>query len=436
MDGLERMEGLDRRRTPLVSVIIPTYNRVKTLPTAVESVLGQTYGNVEVIIVDDGSTDGTQEYVRGIVDSRVRYMRSTANRGPSAARNQGVRQAQGRYVAFQDSDDEWHADKLEKQMSLLLDTAHGYDLVYCEFTQYREGIQRGVVPSREISPECKRGEILAVLLLQPMIGTPTIVVKRDDFLQAGGFNEHLRTFEDYEFTLRFAQNHHIGFVEESLVKVNDSPDSVDKRFADRIRTQAYVIREMIEPLREYGILWDKLAAMQRSAERLKCHDVFLEELRNLSDLFVTEQEREMAAALAEKTEKSDAKQNQYKEMAYEELTRAKQQILETYMSVYEDSSPRGNSLDKILRQTRDSARACTARFDMPPQVREACSRMDVLQDPGTRLEQLFLLTDLVKLVEELEKSICGQIMVCSVCSHRFFRNSSCRCPFCDSICAD
>lgn len=82
MDGLEQMEKLDGERTPLVSVIIPTYNRVKTLPTAVESVLGQTYGNVEVIIVDDGSTDGTEEYVRGLMDSRIRYIRCAANGDP------------------------------------------------------------------------------------------------------------------------------------------------------------------------------------------------------------------------------------------------------------------------------------------------------------------------------------------------------------------
>ena len=194
------MTELDREQTPLVSVIIPTYNRVKTLPAAIESVLGQTYGNVEV--------------------------------------NLGVRQAQGRYVAFQDSDDEWHTDKLEKQMPLLLDTVRGYDLVYCEFTRYYGEERHDLIPSKNIPLSCKQGKMLAVLLLQPMISTQTIVVKRDVFLQVGGFDEHLKTFEDYEFTLRFSRDHHIGFVEESLVKVNDSPDSVDKRFADRIRTQA------------------------------------------------------------------------------------------------------------------------------------------------------------------------------------------------------
>ena len=92
-------------------------------------------------------------------------------------------------------------------------------------------------------------------------------------------------------TLRLSQNHKIGFLEEPLVKVYDSPDSVDKRFADQIRTQAYIIRGMIGPLRKYGILWDKLSAMQAALEHLKYHDVFLEELQKLEELFVTEQDK-------------------------------------------------------------------------------------------------------------------------------------------------
>ena len=93
------------------------------------------------------------------------------------------------------------------------------------------------------------------------------------------------------FTLRLSQNHNICFLEEPLVKVYDSPNSVDKRFADQIRTQAHIVREMIGPLREYGILWDKLAAMQETLEHLKYHDVFLEELQKLEELFVTEQDK-------------------------------------------------------------------------------------------------------------------------------------------------
>ena len=256
------MTELNRGKLPLVSVIIPTYNRIDTLPRSMESVLRQTYGNLELIVVDDGSTDGTEEYVKGMADGRIRYVKGDGNRGPAAARNMGVRLAQGEYVAFQDSDDKWHLDKLEKQMRLLLDSELGNDMVYCEYTRYHEQTKREVVPSKKIPTGCKHGDILAVLLLQPLIGTPTIVVKKEYFMQAGGFNEKLRTFEDYEFTVRFSCQYHIGFVEESLVKVYDQPNSIDKRYADRIRTQAYIVREMIGPLRQYGLLIEMLSSIQ------------------------------------------------------------------------------------------------------------------------------------------------------------------------------
>lgn len=100
---------------PLVSVIIPTYNRVRTLPAAIDSVLNQTYKNLELIVMDDGSEDGTEQYVRNIADPRIRYRKSERNMGPSAARNNGAKLAAGEYLAFQDSDDEWMPDKLEKR---------------------------------------------------------------------------------------------------------------------------------------------------------------------------------------------------------------------------------------------------------------------------------------------------------------------------------
>ena len=130
------MTGQRTNKIPLVSVIIPTYNRVHTLPVSVESVLRQTYHNLEVIVVDDGSTDKTENYVRGLTDSRVRYVRNTGQHGPAAARNLGVRLARGEYVAFQDSDDEWHPDKLEKQMPILLNPKERIDIVYCEYARY------------------------------------------------------------------------------------------------------------------------------------------------------------------------------------------------------------------------------------------------------------------------------------------------------------
>ena len=99
-----------------ISVIIPTYNRAKELKRSVESVLAQTYDNFELIIVDDGSKDNTQEVIASIPDERIRYIKLEQNRGAAGARNEGVRASKCDLIAFQDSDDIWREEKLERQM--------------------------------------------------------------------------------------------------------------------------------------------------------------------------------------------------------------------------------------------------------------------------------------------------------------------------------
>lgn len=427
------MTGQRTNKIPLVSVIIPTYNRVHTLPVSVESVLRQTYHNLEVIVVDDGSTDKTENYVRGLTDSRVRYVRNTGQHGPAAARNLGVRLARGEYVAFQDSDDEWHPDKLEKQMPILLNPKERIDIVYCEYARYFGQKRLDTIPSRDLPMEYKQGDILPVLLLQPLMGTPTIVVKKTCFVQTGGFNESLPTFEDYEFSVRFSRNHRIGFVEEALVKGNDSPDSVDKRFADRIRTQAYIVREMIAPLREYDLLSEKLSEVQKTAEHLGCHDVFLEELRGLEDLFLTEKERETAAWLTEKTLQSDAKLNQRKEMAKEVLAQAKLRLVQTYTGVFRDVPMKEETLEQVLAQVKHSMEECVECFEMPEASHCFFNPADARASGlSTKLERLSLLADVVKAVEELERIIYGQQILCNVCGSRYYKNRSYKCPYCEA----
>lgn len=106
---------------PLVSVVIPAYNAEKTIRNAIESVLGQTMSNLEVIVVDDASTDGTAHAVGAVEDSRVRLLRSAGNGGPSAARNMGLKHARGRWVAFVDADDEWVPERLENLLRVAMD---------------------------------------------------------------------------------------------------------------------------------------------------------------------------------------------------------------------------------------------------------------------------------------------------------------------------
>lgn len=111
----------------MISIVLPSFNRAHILPKAVESILRQTYKDFELIIVDDGSSDNTCEVVKGFNDDRIVYVHQE-NAGACVARNNGIDHARGEYIAFQDSDDVWHEDKLEKQLTTLRNT--GADVVF------------------------------------------------------------------------------------------------------------------------------------------------------------------------------------------------------------------------------------------------------------------------------------------------------------------
>ena len=115
---------------PIVSVVIPTFNRAHLIMRALQSVLTQTFTAWETIVVDDGSTDDTETVVLSLGDSRIRYCRQPENRGPAAARNRGMREAKGEFIAFLDSDDEWFPDKLELQVARFRELPETVGLIY------------------------------------------------------------------------------------------------------------------------------------------------------------------------------------------------------------------------------------------------------------------------------------------------------------------
>src|SRR6056297_1668487 len=117
---------------PTVSVIVPTYNRADALPRTVESVLGQTLDDLELIVVDDASTDDTPAVIDDYDDDRVQFVQHERNQGASAARNTGIDRAEGDYVAFLDSDDVWRPTKLEKQVQTLARRGDDWVAAYCE----------------------------------------------------------------------------------------------------------------------------------------------------------------------------------------------------------------------------------------------------------------------------------------------------------------
>lgn len=207
---------------PSVTVILPTYNRAHLSRRSVGSVLAQTYENLELIVVDDASTDKTSEVVRAFRDSRLRYLRHENNKGAPAARNTGINAARGEFIAFQDSDDEWKPDKLAKQMARFA-TDPKLAVVYCGMLRHNEGCKT-YIPDRRI--KTRSGDISQALLRGNFVGTPAMVVRRTDLLKVGGFVEDLPRFQDWEFAIRLSRAYPFDLVDEALVEVYSTPGNI------------------------------------------------------------------------------------------------------------------------------------------------------------------------------------------------------------------
>jgi glycosyltransferase involved in cell wall biosynthesis len=185
---------------PSVSVIIPTYNKAAYLANAIESAIAQTFRDIEIIIIDDGSTDHTQEVLARFGD-KIQVIHQS-NQGASAARNAGLRKSQGNCIAFLDSDDQWLPDKLARQMPLFdLDSQVG--VVFSD-TYYVYGERIQPKTSFQLYPPSS-GFIFKCLYGKNFIPMLTTVVKRECFNQIGFFDENLRACEDYDLWLRISK---------------------------------------------------------------------------------------------------------------------------------------------------------------------------------------------------------------------------------------
>lgn len=221
-------------RAPAVSVVIPTYNRMKSLPRALESVLRQTFDDIEVIVVDDCSTDGTWDYLNAVRDPRLRIVRHEVNRGAGAARNTGFRAARADLIAFQDSDDEWLVTKLSTQIEEYRRASSSeYGAIYCAKITNGEG-KFGVYGPREVQYmplpgyEKTSGDISAELVRQAMVSTQTLVVRRDLLERVGGFDETVKLGEDWDITIGLSRLTKFLFVDKPLVLCFTSVDSISK----------------------------------------------------------------------------------------------------------------------------------------------------------------------------------------------------------------
>ncbi len=232
-----------------VSIVIPTYNCAQYLPKAIESVLAQTYTDFELIVVDDNSTDTTQEYLSSIQDRRLRVLK-TQGVGASEARNWGVRVAHGEYVAFLDADDFWFQEKLATQVEL----HQRYPSLGMSFTNYDHLTEayQSIVDcfgywnqfGKEHKPYLKLDEPLDFVMSTNVIGTSTVMVKRDVFEQVGMFIPEIAYAEDWDLWLRISENFDIGVVNSIQVGYlmrQGSATQTDSRRADNLRSVEAII---------------------------------------------------------------------------------------------------------------------------------------------------------------------------------------------------
>jgi glycosyltransferase involved in cell wall biosynthesis len=239
---------------PSVTVVIPAFNRVGSILAAVESVLTQSYGDFELLVVDDGSSDGTMSALSELTDPRLRLLANPRNMGPSAARNTGIRAARGDWVAFQDSDDEWLPDKLAKQLARIALTGPKCIAAYCGMLidAPKDGSlgPGGVRYYPDASLGEREGDLLEPLLRRSLISTQTLIARRDALLKVGGFDESLPALEDWDCVLQLARLGTFAFVDEPLVKQYFSPNSITRNRAKWVPARERVVAKNLDLLQD------------------------------------------------------------------------------------------------------------------------------------------------------------------------------------------
>lgn len=206
--------------TPLVSVIIPSYNRRGCIMRSAQSVLSQSVRDIELIIVDDGSTDGTEELFASYPDERLRYLRYEPNRGACYARNYGAERSRGRYIAFQDSDDLWRPEKLWRQLTEI--ERSGADFVFCGINRVSARGERYFYP---VSGFDNEGDALSQFLYENRAGTQTMLMRREVW-ENTRFDDSIKRYQDWDFAIRAAGRYRLYFINEALVDSSVGESSI------------------------------------------------------------------------------------------------------------------------------------------------------------------------------------------------------------------
>jgi len=232
---------------PIVSVVIPTYNRKLMLKRALDSVLNQTLKDIEIIVVDNASVDGTEAFIKNIQDPRIRYIKHETNRGGPAARNTGIKNAKAPFIALLDDDDECFPTKLEKQLEVFKQASVNTGLVYTSAEIYDESKQKRIC----VNPTGFRGQVYTRVLLGTIFGSATILIKRECFDKVGVFDENLSSCQDWDMWLRIARYFEFDYVDEVLARVNMHGEQISTDYAKLIPGRTGMVKKHADEFKKY-----------------------------------------------------------------------------------------------------------------------------------------------------------------------------------------
>ena len=207
-----------------VSVIIPTYNRGNLIINSIKSVLNQTFRNLEVIVVDDGSTDNTEDEVNKITDKRIKYIKLSSNRGGSNARNVGIKNATGQFISFQDSDDIFYPNKIEKQIKNIINKNSIFD--FCKINVIYNSTYSYLIPNARQENSIIKGEIFNELISRGnFISTQSMII-RTKYMKNHLFDIEMPRLQDYDVILGMIPKVKISYTNEILVDLHIQNNSV------------------------------------------------------------------------------------------------------------------------------------------------------------------------------------------------------------------
>jgi glycosyltransferase involved in cell wall biosynthesis len=236
--------------TPSVSVIITCYNYGRYLDTCLSSVIAQTYKDYEIVVIDDGSTDNTQDVIEPYLSMpNLRYIRQ-ANAGQACAKNTGTRNSSGRFVAFLDADDAWEPSKLAKQMVLFSNDSIGVVFSRFRFMDEHDNVLDEIkVSDKYLLP--RKGKVADYFIFDNFVPFSSSVVRRECLIRCGSFDESLRMGIDWDLWLRISTEYEFDFVNEPLMMYRlGHSGQMSKNLEERFRCSDRIVHNFLDKYKD------------------------------------------------------------------------------------------------------------------------------------------------------------------------------------------